>query len=338
MHYDAPLVATASMGLVIIGRNEGERLLHTARRIDPKLPAIYVDSGSSDGSAQAVRSLGLRVIELDNSVPYSPGRGRNAGARALLKTFPELAVIHFNDGDCRLSADWPARAMSEFGRESRLAVLAGRLEEVSPDATVYNRLMHLEWDCPPGADSAIGGNASIRVSAFNEVSGFNESLLAGEEADLHLRLRRRNWIVRRVRDPMAQHDADMTRFSQWWKRHVRSGHAVAEAAHLHQDGPEAHQQKQRRSNYVWGLALPAGAIAAAPFTLGASLTAASFGAGALYLKVFRYERGQGRSVADAELTARYTVLSKFPQALGQLKFLRRRLTGAAPEPFDHRES
>ena len=51
---------------------------------------VIVDSGSSDGSVAVARSLGVEVIELDTSLPFTMARGRNAGVRHLLATDPDL--------------------------------------------------------------------------------------------------------------------------------------------------------------------------------------------------------------------------------------------------------
>ena len=46
-------------GVIAIGRNEGERLIRALRAVVNRVPTVvYVDSGSTDGSAQAARSGG----------------------------------------------------------------------------------------------------------------------------------------------------------------------------------------------------------------------------------------------------------------------------------------
>ena len=67
------------VGVVAIGRNEGERLrvcLTSALRDCAHV--VYVDSGSSDGSVQLARELGAQVVELDLSIPFTAARARNA--------------------------------------------------------------------------------------------------------------------------------------------------------------------------------------------------------------------------------------------------------------------
>jgi len=69
-------------GIVVIGRNEGERL----RACFDALPGdascvVYVDSGSTDGSVELARARGIHVVELDMSVPFTAARSRNEGIR-----------------------------------------------------------------------------------------------------------------------------------------------------------------------------------------------------------------------------------------------------------------
>lgn len=69
--------------MVVIGWNEGERLHRCLASLDGfKSRAVYVDSGSSDGSPELARSMGWDVLELNPSLPFSAARGRNAGCQA----------------------------------------------------------------------------------------------------------------------------------------------------------------------------------------------------------------------------------------------------------------
>lgn len=71
---------TPTIGVVIIGRNEGDRLvrcLQSARLAPARV--VYADSGSTDGSADWARGAGHQVIELDLTQPFTAARARNAG-------------------------------------------------------------------------------------------------------------------------------------------------------------------------------------------------------------------------------------------------------------------
>ncbi|HLL88750.1 MAG TPA: hypothetical protein VK324_05565, partial [Tepidisphaeraceae bacterium] len=66
------------LGIIAIGRNEGERLRLCLRSVVGRgMPVVYVDSKSTDGSPDLARSLGAEVVELDMSIPFSAARARN---------------------------------------------------------------------------------------------------------------------------------------------------------------------------------------------------------------------------------------------------------------------
>src|SRR5829696_5398802 len=91
------------VGVVAIGRNEGERLRRCLGSVAGRgLPVVYVDSASTDGSREVARLLGADVVELDMSLPFSAARGRNEGFARLLKLAPEVRFVQFVDGDCEV--------------------------------------------------------------------------------------------------------------------------------------------------------------------------------------------------------------------------------------------
>ena len=51
----------SELGIVTIGRNEGERLRGCLKSLAGRgLPVVYVDSNSTDGSVELARSMGAR--------------------------------------------------------------------------------------------------------------------------------------------------------------------------------------------------------------------------------------------------------------------------------------
>lgn len=323
--------------MVIVGRNEGSRLQRSLQRTQDRERVVYADSGSTDGSAEAARQLGFHVLELDPSRPFTAARGRNEGLQALCAAHPELRYVHFQDGDCLMDTEWLPAGKAELDRVPEVALVAGVLREQHAEASVFNRLLDMEWQQPAGDNGRIGGNAMVRVSAFVAVGGFRADLPAGEEGDLHIRLRAAGGIVRRIDAPMAYHDADMTRYSQWWQRCLRGGQAAAEAYQLHADA-DPHAQRMQRSNFFWGLAVPAAGVLGLPVTLGLSSMVPVAGYTALYAKILKAQLAAGRPLPDAELYARFTVLAKFPQALGQLRYHVMRARGKKTRVIDWRDA
>ena len=82
------------VGVVAIGRNEGERLRRCLQSLDPRAqPVVYVDSGSSDGSPKLARSMHVDGVDLDLDIPFTAARARNAGFEQLLKIAPEIEFV-----------------------------------------------------------------------------------------------------------------------------------------------------------------------------------------------------------------------------------------------------
>lgn len=309
--------SAAPLGIVAVGRNEGERLERCLRSALARAThVVYVDSGSVDGSVALARSLGVTALELDASRPFSAARARNAGLRALP---PSAELVQFVDGDCELIDGWLERGTARLRERPELAAVSGRVRERYPDRSIYHRSCDVEWDTPVGDALACGGNALMRRAAFEEAGGFREDLVAGEEPELCLRLRRRGWRIERLADDMVWHDAAITRFSQWWRRSVRAGHANAEGAYNHGASPDHYRVRECGRALLWGAVVPALAVGGALPTLGASLTLLG-GYPVTALRVYRDVRRRGRSPGDAASAGLLTTLGKFAELEGMAKF------------------
>lgn len=306
------------VGVVAIGRNEGQRLKTCLESIlrSTRL-VVYVDSGSTDDSVAVARGMEVEVVELNLIIPFTAARARNQGFKRLIEISPGVQFVQFVDGDCEISPNWLGAGMDFLERTEAIAVVSGRLRERFPNRSVYNRLCDMEWDAPVGEARACGGNAMMRVDAFDAVGGFRETLIAGEEPELCVRLRAAGWRIWRLPSEMAMHDAAITRFKQWWKRMQRGGYAYAEGAFLHGAPPERHFVRESRSSWVWGLFLP----------LLSLLLASAFGFAAFALllayplQIARIARNGKRIPRENWIRAAFLILGKFPEVLGQLKFL-----------------
>ncbi|MBE9157535.1 glycosyltransferase [Nodosilinea sp. LEGE 06152] len=311
------------IGVVTIGRNEGERLIRCLTSLQANVPTgspiVYVDSGSTDGSVAKAQAMGINVVELDMTVPFTMARGRNAGFQYLVDNFPELSYVQFIDGDCELLPSWIDRAVMALGQADNLAIVCGRRRERFPDASPYNRLADMEWNTPVGEAKACGGDMLARVEAIKVVGGYNPKMICGEEPEMCIRLRQKGWRVQRIDADMTLHDAAMTRFGQWWKRSIRGGWAVAEGKAMYGESSEAYMVKENKSGWLWGAIIPAVALALAWPTRGLSLLLL-LGYLVLGWRIYKYRQGQGDSPAHARIYAFFCTLSKFPQALGQGRY------------------
>lgn len=310
----------SSLGVVAIGRNEGQRLVRCLRSVAAADRAVvYVDSGSTDGSRDRARELGVEVVELDLSIPFTAARARNAGFERLRRHAPDLEQVQFVDGDCEVQPGWLPAAQAELERHPDVAAVCGRRRERYPTASIYNQLCDLEWNTPVGEAAVFGGDVLIRAAVVEEAGGYDETLIAGEDPDLAVRIRKLGHRVLRLDQEMTLHDAAMTELSQWWKRTERAGHAYAEVSRKH-GAAMADWVQQSRSIWLWGVGLPAAGVALALPTLGLSLGGALSGYGLLFAKTVRWARQQGMSPKHATAFALSCTAGKLPQAVGQLRY------------------
>ena len=248
---------TNEVAIVVIGRNEGKRLIACLASLCHETDkVVYVDSGSTDGSIAAAKDTGAFVVQLDMAQAFTAARARNEGFVAARKLWPGIRYIQFVDGDCELVPGWLQAALKFIEQRNDVAIVCGRRRERYPNRSIYNRLCDLEWATPVGEAIACGGDSLVRVSAFEMSGGFQPKLIAGEEPEMCLRLRAGGWTIWRLDAEMTTHDAAMTRFTQWWVRAIRSGYGYAQVIRLHRHSAHGLWRREARSAIFWSGSLP----------------------------------------------------------------------------------
>jgi GT2 family glycosyltransferase len=322
------------IGAVAIGRNEGERLQRCLESLRGTVnDIVYVDSGSTDDSVAFTRALGITVVELDLSVPFTAARARNAGFSKLMELQPTLDYVFFVDGDCELVDGWLGSAARYLEEHPDFAVVYGVRRERFPERSVYNMLCDIEWlDYPTRETQYCGGDALIRVSAFRQVLGYRSDLICWEEPEMCVRLRRAGWRIWHMLDVMTLHDAAMYRFSQWWQRTQRAGYGYAQAVALHGAPPECHGVVESRRAWTWGFFLP----------LLSSIIALCFGPWG-FLLLLAYPLQIVRIALIGKHSARKNwwravalILGKFPEMQGQLRYIVDRCRGARARLIEYK--
>lgn len=188
------------------GRDVLESCLdHLAAQDEPHR-TIVVDNASHDGTAQLVRERfpDVTYVELPENVGF--GGAVNAGAAA---GDGEAIVLVNNDLDVDpgfvAAMVAPLRADEHVGMVAGMTLLPGRERvdafgiELDAGLAAYNRLRHAPPDGGRDAGALAGpsgGAAAYRRTAFEQVAGFDETLIAyGEDVDLALRLRAAGWMA-----------------------------------------------------------------------------------------------------------------------------------------------
>jgi glycosyltransferase involved in cell wall biosynthesis len=337
--------ALARVGVVAIGRNEGARLRRCFDSIPQGIGAVvYVDSGSTDGSAELARARGHELVALDMSRPFTAARARNAGFQRLRELARPFDYVQFIDGDCALAPGWLEHAVAVLAGETHatttagVAAVWGRRRELHPEHSIYNRVCDIEWGQePPGETQVFGGDVMVKSSAVRDVGGYNPRIIAGEDPEFAYRLHKRGYRIVRLDAEMTQHDAAITRFGQWWTRTKRSGYAYAQVSALHASEPERFWKTDTRRALLWGLFVPALVPALALPTLGlSSLLLGIYPLRAA--RIAKHAQTRGVPSPDAQYWALHCTLASFPQAVGIASYHVERLRGIDPTIIEYKGS
>lgn len=323
---------SGEIGAVVIGRNEGQRLVNCLRSMQGEVDLlIYVDSGSTDGSLEAAEALGAETLLLSAELPFTAARARNAGFERIMARPDAPEFVQFVDGDCTLEPGYLTHAAKALAADDRLGLVTGWRAEIHPDASIYNEMCHFEWHRPAGEILACGGDMMVRARAFEAVGGFNPEVIAAEDDEFCTRLRKAGHILKRLPIPMTHHDANMTRFSQWWSRATRTGHGFEQVNDLH---PE-YFVRERRRMWLFGGVLPLlGLIGAVLFWPLLALIGLLYAVS--YARTVRGLEADGLARARAWRHAVYLFLSKFPNIIGAVTYRKRKRLGSRMEIIEYK--
>jgi len=215
------------IGVAIIGINVSRYIDSCIRSVlscdypGDRLEIVYVDGGSNDGSPELAEAFeNVNVIRLDHTHP-TPGRGRNAGWRAL-----STPLVQFMDADTTIDPGWFKTALPHL--DDSTPCVCGFRRERHPKRNLYHLLTEMEWGYEEGPCRYFGGEVLMYHYTLEQTGGFDPDLVAGEDPELSRRIRRKGWEILRLSTPMSTHDINMSTFRQYLKRAYRSGHAYAE--------------------------------------------------------------------------------------------------------------
>lgn len=332
---------TPSLSIVVIGRNEGDRLVRCLQsiaemRLAGSQPAlIYVDSASSDGSADRAAQLGAKVISLARG-RTSAAAGRNAGWRSA-----KSDIVLFLDGDMTIAPDFVLESIGEF-RNSAIGVVFGDCRESDPQDSIYNRILDLDWIVAVGPVEYCGGAALIRRELLERIGGYNEHLIAAEDTELCSRIRATGSTILHVDRPMVRHDLAITRFSQYWRRAVRSGYAYAEVAEQISPYDAPVWYRNARRNRIQGAAMIAliagGPILAIKFRSFMPVLIVIAIISALALRTAIRTHWKKSPLSTRLLHGLHSHLVQIPLLFGQLKYQRDRARGKSSELIEYKDS
>jgi glycosyltransferase involved in cell wall biosynthesis len=326
-----------TISVVVIGRNEGARLarcLDSVRKVrDVALKEIiYVDSASTDDSPELAFRRGAAVIVVRSERPTA-ALGRNAGWRAA-----QADLVLFLDGDTVVHENFPRSACDALSQDPSIGAAWGHRREIHPEASIFNRILDLDWMYKPGFTEFCGGDVLMRRKALLDAGGFDEKLIAGEEPELCRRLRACGYKVLHIDHPMTGHDLHITRWSQYWKRATRAGHAYAEVSERYRGSDDPSWASERRGNLIRGIFWPISfVVAILACTRFGSLPFALWSAFLLLLSVRSAwkARWKGAGAWTLFLFGIHSHLQQVPILLGQLQYEVNKRQGRTPKLIEY---
>jgi glycosyltransferase involved in cell wall biosynthesis len=328
------------LSVVVIGRNEGERLVRCLRSVIAMEPPaggpveiIYVDSASTDNSVEQARDFGSKVIQVNPAHPCA-SVGRNAGWRVA-----RAAIVLFLDGDTILAPDFVAEAWRQFD-DPNVAVVFGNRREINTEDSIYNRVLDLDWIAGPGAVEFCGGDTLIRRAVVERINGYDESLIAGEDAEVCYRIRALGYKIVHIGRRMTGHDLAIHRFSQYWRRSLRTGHAYAEISERFCHSATPVWSREARRNRLQGavmLAIVAGSPILSLATRSLLPIAAAIAiTAALSVRTAIRTRWKCADLSTRLLYGLHSHLGQIPIWFGQLKYQLNSLSGRASELIEYK--
>ena len=201
-------------------RAEALRSLTKFRDVCDRVPVCLVDNGSTDGTADAVRSAfpRVRLLRLDANVGAA---GRNAGVRAAATPY-----VAFCDDDTWWAPGAIERAAALLDAQPRLAAVTGTVL-VGPDqrmdeASARMAASPLENELGVPGTQVLGvmaGACMIRREAYLAAGGYEPRLfLGGEELLLALDLMSAGWAMAYAPEVVIHHHPSRARDSRARRR------------------------------------------------------------------------------------------------------------------------
>ncbi|WP_393971466.1 glycosyltransferase [Oxyplasma meridianum] len=174
-------IPESGISIIVTVKNEEKnigRLLESLSKQDCLFEIVIVDSESKDRTADVVNSFKDRIQYITYIRKRSTrGEGRNIGV-----SNAKFDYVAFTDGDTVAGDQWGCRMLESL---KKYDIVAGRTVQKGSDH--YSRLKRVELLMDGKEITAPSANLGYRKKLFNELGGFDETMITAEDIDLNLR-------------------------------------------------------------------------------------------------------------------------------------------------------
>ncbi len=194
------------LSVIIISKNEErnisrsiESVLDSTRNIkDTEI--ILVDSASTDRTVEIAEKYPIKILQLDASVPLSPGAGYYIGFLQSVGHY-----IQFHCADMVLDRNWFQNAIPIFEQDVKIGAVFGFTTQEDYETSMAKKFFESTKNLNVGEVSHYAGDALIKRDILQEIGNFNPFLRAGEEGELSYRIIENGYKLLRIPFPMSHH-------------------------------------------------------------------------------------------------------------------------------------
>ena len=203
--------------------DECVRSLLELRYPPAKLELVVVDNGSRDGTVRALEQYGQRIAFLGER-KRGAAAARNAGLRVA-----NADVVAFTDADCTVESDWLRHLVGPLadpgvgiaGGAIRAAPQANEIERFGEE--IHDHRRAIEEFRPP---YAVTGSWASRRQVLQELGGFDERFLRGQDVDLSYRAIQAGYRLTFVAEAIVYHRNEDTLAGLFREGFVHGFHGV----------------------------------------------------------------------------------------------------------------
>lgn len=189
-----------------------------------------VDNASTDGTAQALRRYGERIV-VTQERRRGPAAARNAGVRRTA-----AHVVAFTDADCTVEPDWLAQLVAPL-EDPRVGIAGGTILARRPANEVarFGEAIHdhrkaIELYRPP---YVIGMSWASRRAVIRALRGFDERFRRVQDVDLSYRMIQAGYLLVFVPEAVVYHRNEDTLFRLFREGFTHGFHGVRASKRHH---------------------------------------------------------------------------------------------------------